>query len=108
VSARSKERGTAPLCQRIGGWGFDSGDTDPRTRPTRVETGCYRHPGWLLGTESSQYAVGVEGRTAADYAADCDKDLQTLLDRAKSGTYYAPPVRRVRTRRVQAVPGLDH
>jgi RNA-directed DNA polymerase len=40
-------------------------------------------------------APGVDGQTAADYAADLPGNLQALLDRAKSGTYRAPPARRV-------------
>lgn len=40
-------------------------------------------------------AVGVDGQTAADYERDLEGNLQRLLDRAKSGTYRAPPVRRV-------------
>ena len=40
-------------------------------------------------------AVGVDGQTAKDYAADLEKNLQSLLDRFKSGRYRAPPVRRV-------------
>jgi RNA-directed DNA polymerase len=40
-------------------------------------------------------AVGVDGQTAADYEANLMGNLQDLLDRAKSGTYVAPPVRRV-------------
>jgi RNA-directed DNA polymerase len=40
-------------------------------------------------------AVGVDGLTADDYAAHLQSNLQGLLDRAKSGTYRAPPVRRV-------------
>lgn len=40
-------------------------------------------------------AVGVDGQTAVDYAANPESNLQSLLDRAKSGTYWAPPVRRV-------------
>ena len=40
-------------------------------------------------------ATGVDGQTARDYAANLEENLQTLLDRAKSGTYRAPPVRRV-------------
>ncbi len=40
-------------------------------------------------------AVGVDGQTAEDYAADLEGNLKSLLDRAKSGTYQAPPVRRV-------------
>ena len=37
-------------------------------------------------------APGVDGQTAADYAANLRDNLQSLLDRAKSGTYRAPPV----------------
>jgi RNA-directed DNA polymerase len=41
-------------------------------------------------------AVGVDGQTAADYAAQLEGNLRSLLDRAKSGDHYrAPPVRRV-------------
>jgi group II intron reverse transcriptase/maturase len=40
-------------------------------------------------------ATGVDRQTATDYAADLESNLRSLLDRAKSGTYRAPPVRRV-------------
>ncbi len=40
-------------------------------------------------------AVGVDGQTWAEYAENLEENLQSLLDRAKSGTYRAPPVRRV-------------
>ena len=40
-------------------------------------------------------AVGVDAQTAADYAVNLESNLQSLLDRFKSGTYFAPPVRRV-------------
>jgi RNA-directed DNA polymerase len=40
-------------------------------------------------------APGVDGQTAADYERNLEQNLQSLLDRAKSGTYRAPPVRRV-------------
>jgi RNA-directed DNA polymerase len=39
-------------------------------------------------------AVGVDGQDGEDYAVDLMGNLQSLLDRAKSGTYQAPPVRR--------------
>jgi Reverse transcriptase (RNA-dependent DNA polymerase) len=39
-------------------------------------------------------AVGVDGQTAQEYAADLAQNLQSLLDRLKSGRYRAPPVRR--------------
>lgn len=41
-------------------------------------------------------ATGGDGQTAQAYAEDLRGNLQSLLDRAKSGTYFAPPVRRVR------------
>jgi RNA-directed DNA polymerase len=40
-------------------------------------------------------AAGVDGVTAAEYEQDLEGNLQRLLDRAKSGSYRAPPVRRV-------------
>jgi RNA-directed DNA polymerase len=39
-------------------------------------------------------AVGVDEQTWHQYAANLETNLQSLLDRAKSGTYRAPPVRR--------------
>lgn len=39
-------------------------------------------------------AVGIDGQTATDYAVDLEDNLESLLDRAKSGCYTAPPVRR--------------
>ena len=40
-------------------------------------------------------APGVDGETWHAYAENLESNLQDLLDRAKSGTYRAPPVRRV-------------
>jgi RNA-directed DNA polymerase len=40
-------------------------------------------------------AVGVDGQTAAEYEVNLEANLQNLPNRAKSGTYKAPPVRRV-------------
>jgi RNA-directed DNA polymerase len=40
-------------------------------------------------------APGYDRQTVADYGKDLEANLQSLLDRAKSGTYFAPPVRRV-------------
>jgi RNA-directed DNA polymerase len=39
-------------------------------------------------------AVGVDGQTAAEYEVNLMGNLQDLLNRAKSGTYVAPPVLR--------------
>ena len=40
-------------------------------------------------------APGPDGQTVAEYGKDLETNLQSLLDRAKSGSYFAPPVRRV-------------
>lgn len=40
-------------------------------------------------------AVGIDGQSAAEYATNLEENFQSLIDRAKSGTYRAPPVRRV-------------
>ncbi len=40
-------------------------------------------------------APGVDGQTAAAYQEKLEENLQSLLDRLKSGRYQAPPVRRV-------------
>jgi RNA-directed DNA polymerase len=40
-------------------------------------------------------AKGVDGQSAKGYAENLEENLQELLNRAKSGTYRAPPVRRV-------------
>ena len=40
-------------------------------------------------------ATGVDGQTAREYAKNLEGNLRSLLDRFKSGTYRAPPVRRV-------------
>jgi group II intron reverse transcriptase/maturase len=40
-------------------------------------------------------AVGVDGQTAEAYGEELEENLYALLDRFKSGSYRAPPVRRV-------------
>ena len=53
---------------------------------------------WMLTAHAQTRkggAVGVDGQTADEYEVNLEANLQDLLDRAKSGTYVAPPVRRV-------------
>jgi RNA-directed DNA polymerase len=40
-------------------------------------------------------APGVDGQSAEQYAVNLEENLRSLLERAKSGAYRAPPVRRV-------------
>ncbi len=52
---------------------------------------------WMLEALSrirKDAAVGVDNVTAAEYAQNLSENLERLLDDAKSGRYFAPPVRR--------------
>jgi RNA-directed DNA polymerase len=40
-------------------------------------------------------ATGIDRQTAHEYASNLEENLHSLLERAKSGSYVAPPVRRV-------------
>jgi group II intron reverse transcriptase/maturase len=40
-------------------------------------------------------ATGVDGQSADEYSKELERNLLDLLERAKAGTYRAPPVRRV-------------
>lgn len=40
-------------------------------------------------------ATGVDGQTSKEYERELEKNLQSLLERFRSGRYVAPPVRRV-------------
>lgn len=53
----------------------------------------FLHEAWRRTRKDG--SPGVDGRSADEYAADLEGNLQSLLDRFKSGTYRAPPVRRV-------------
>jgi len=68
--------------------------------PTMVLTSLSHHIdiAWLrVAYERTRKdgAAGVDGVSAEQYAKKLEENLQSLLDRAKSGTYRAPPVRRV-------------
>ena len=53
---------------------------------------------WMLTAHArtrKDGAVGVDGQTADEYEVNLEANLRDPLDRAKYGTYVAPPVRRV-------------
>lgn len=53
---------------------------------------------WMYGAyrqTRKSGAVGVDKVSAEEHAADLETNLKSLLDRFKSGTYFASPVRRV-------------
>jgi RNA-directed DNA polymerase len=71
-----------------------------RSDPTRVLTSLNHHldEEWLrFAYEQTRKdgAVGIDGQTAAEYEANLEAHLKSLLERIKSGRYKAPPVRRV-------------
>ena len=44
---------------------------------------------------SKESAPGVDGETVAEYGRELERNLEELIGRAKSGSYQAPPVKRV-------------
>jgi group II intron reverse transcriptase/maturase len=53
---------------------------------------------WLRGAyrrTRKNGATGVDRQTAYEYARNLEENLRSLLEQAKSGSYVAPPVRRV-------------
>lgn len=71
-----------------------------RTNPKMAFTSLNHHldEEWLRYAYSltrKDGAVGIDGQTAADYEAKLEENLRSLLGRIKSGSYRAPPVRRV-------------
>lgn len=71
-----------------------------RQAPETTFTSIHHHVDLALLREAYRLtrkdgAVGVDGQSAATYAANLEGNLRALLDRFKSGRYCAPPVRRV-------------
>ena len=71
-----------------------------REDPKRVLTTLAHHIDveWLIEAYRlvrKDGAPGVDGQRAEDYEQDLKKNLESLLGRFKTGTYRAPPVRRV-------------
>ena len=71
-----------------------------RERPQEVFTSLnhYLDMEWLKAAYQRvqpDSAPGVDGQSWADYGKDLERNLSRLLDRAKIGSYVAPPVKRV-------------
>lgn len=71
-----------------------------REAPELAFTSLHHHVDLALLREAYRLtrkdgAIGVDGQTAAAYAVELESNLRGLLDRFRSGRYYAPPVRRV-------------
>lgn len=105
-----EERG-ASLCSIVNG--KHEGTLKPEsvsTKQERIAKLAKDHPAMALATiahhidyEWVKYAydctrkdgaVGIDGQSGADYAANLEQNLRELIDRLKSGSYRAPPVRR--------------
>jgi RNA-directed DNA polymerase len=71
-----------------------------RERPQEVFTSLnhYLDTEWLKAAYwrvKPDSAPGTDGQSWADYGKDLEKNLLSLLNRVKSGSYVAPPVKRV-------------
>ncbi|MCX6930759.1 MAG: reverse transcriptase domain-containing protein [Verrucomicrobia bacterium] len=71
-----------------------------RERPQEVFTSLnhYLDVQWLKAAYEwvkPDSAPGMDGQSWADYGKDLEKNLLSLLNRVKSGSYVAPPVKRV-------------
>ncbi len=71
-----------------------------RERPQEVFTSLnhYLDVEWLRAAYERvkpDSAPGVDGQSWADYGKDLEKNLLSLLNRVKNGSYVAPPVKRV-------------
>lgn len=71
-----------------------------KENPTRVFTSLAHliDLDWLQAAHEltrKDGATGVDRQSAAEYAENLQSNLESLLSRAKSGAYQAPPVRRV-------------
>lgn len=71
-----------------------------RERPQEAFTSLnhYLNVEWLKAAYERvkpDSAPGIDGQSWADYGKDLEKNLQSLLNRTKSGSYVAPPVKRV-------------
>jgi group II intron reverse transcriptase/maturase len=71
-----------------------------RERPQEVFTSLnhYLDVEWLRAAYyrvKPDSAPGIDGQSWADYGKDLEKNLLELLNRVKSGSYVAPPVKRV-------------
>ena len=70
-----------------------------REHPESVFTSLHHliDTAWMreaYGQTRKNGASGVDGVTAVDYEKDLEVNLEDLLNRIKSGRYFAPPVRR--------------
>jgi RNA-directed DNA polymerase len=84
VDVSTKQQRIAELARRSPEMGFTS-------------LGHFIDIDWLLEAyhrTRKDGAVGVDGQDGEAYAVNLQENLRSLLERAKSGTYHAPPVRR--------------
>jgi RNA-directed DNA polymerase len=84
-SVSTKRRRIAELAERSPQMGF--------TSLAHLIDIDWLHEAWRMTRKDG--AAGVDGQVASDYERDLESNLRSLLERAKSGTYRAPPVRRV-------------
>ena len=85
VSVSTKLKRIAELARKAPGMAFTTLAHHIDLQFLKVAYGLTRKSG----------AAGIDGQTAASYEKNLEENLRSLLSRFKSGTYQAPPVRRV-------------
>ena len=58
---------------------------------TSISTGCASR----IGARARDGATGADRQAAGEYASRLEENLHSLLERAMSGSYVAPPVHRM-------------
>ncbi len=91
MTGTSKSESISPRLQRVADLS--------RQAPDMVWTTLAHHIDFDLLKEAHRQvrkdgALGVDGQTAEEYSANLEENLESLLNRFKSGSYKAPPVRR--------------
>jgi len=107
---RSKSKAVSTKQQRIAEWARDAPDM-------AMDLSQHVDREWLVDAyrrTRKDGAVGVDGVTGAQYGEGLDARIEALISRAKSGSYRAPPVRRVmipkgdgKERRAIGVPAFE-
>ena len=78
--------------ERIAKLAKEIGDADLKTLAHHIDVDWLRE---AYRRTRKDGAKGVDGQSAEQYSERLEDNLRDLLDRAKSGRYFAPPVRRV-------------
>ena len=92
TETQSSEKDISPRLQRIAELARKAPDKAFESLNQHIDMDLLRE---AVRRTRKDGAPGIDGVSAAEYVSRLDDNLRALLDQAKSGTYRAPPVRRV-------------